>query len=107
MHLILKKALEFYKKNKHTDKKSSLVKVLKKLGDEKKKLQKEMDDRIIKIKNVGYQGPLESVNENRFLDVLKDFLRKEEPTFGQMMKRYKKKGDFIKWFVKSQTRCSI
>ena len=28
----------------------------------KKKLQKEMDD-ISKLRNVGYQGPLESVNE--------------------------------------------
>ena len=36
----IEKALEFYKKNKHTDKKEAFVKVLKKLGDEKKKLAK-------------------------------------------------------------------
>jgi hypothetical protein len=49
----------------------------------------------------------ESVNENRFLDALKDFFRKEEPTFGQMAKRYKKKSDFIKWFVKSQAKQGV
>ena len=52
-------------------------------------------------------GIKESVNENRFLDALKDFFRKEEPTFGQMAKRYKKKSDFIKWFVKSQAKQGV
>src|SRR5210317_906792 len=42
----IEKALEFYKKNKHTDKKEAFVKVLKKLGEEKKKLQQEMDDKV-------------------------------------------------------------
>ena len=60
----IEKALEFYKKNKHTDKKEAFVKVLKKLGEEKKRLQKEMDDAVSsKLRNVGYAGPLESVNE--------------------------------------------
>ena len=36
----IEKALEFYKKNKHTDKKEAFVKVLKKLGDEKKEISK-------------------------------------------------------------------
>ena len=48
------KALDFYKKNKNTDKAKAFVKVLKKLGDEKKKLAKEMDVAVSsKLKNVG------------------------------------------------------
>lgn len=60
----IEKALEFYKKNKHTDKKEAFVKVLKKLGDEKKKLQKEMDIAVSsKLRNVGLSDKFESVNE--------------------------------------------
>jgi len=56
----IEKALEFYKKNKNTDKKEAFVKVLKKLGEEKKRLEKEMDIAVSsKLKNVGYAGPLD------------------------------------------------
>ena len=56
----IEKALDFYKKNKHTDKKDAFIKVLKKLGDEKKKLSKEMDVAVSsKLRNVGYEGPLD------------------------------------------------
>ena len=56
----IEKALDFYKKNKHTDKKDAFIKVLKKLGDEKTKLTKEMDVAVSsKLKNVGYEGPLD------------------------------------------------
>lgn len=60
----IEKALDFYKKNKHTDKKEAFIKVLKKLGDEKKKLEKEMDIAVSsKLKNVGLSDKFESVNE--------------------------------------------
>ena len=56
------KALEFYKKNKHTDKKEPFIKLLKKLGKEKEKLAKELDDKVSGMyKNAEYKG--ESVNE--------------------------------------------
>ena len=48
-------------KNKHTDKKEAFIKVLKKLGDEKKKLAKELDDKVSGMyKDAEYKG--ESVN---------------------------------------------
>ena len=51
------KALEFYKKNKHTDKKEAFVKVLKKLGIEKEKLAKELDMKVSGMyKNAEYKG---------------------------------------------------
>lgn len=60
----IEKALDFYKKNKNTDKAKAFIKVLKQLGDKKKALAKEMDIAVSsKLKNVGYAGPLESVNE--------------------------------------------
>jgi len=53
----IEKALEFYKKNKDTDKKDAFVKVLKKLGEKKKKLAKELDDKVSGMyKNAKYQG---------------------------------------------------
>lgn len=65
----IEKALEFYKKNKHTDKKDAFVKVLKKLGDEKKKLEKEMDVAVSsKLRNVGLSDKFESVNESTGFD---------------------------------------
>ena len=60
----IEKALDFYKKNKGTDKAKAFIKVLKQLGDKKKALAKEMDIAVSsKLRNVGYAGPLESVNE--------------------------------------------
>ena len=51
------KALDFYKKNKDTDKKEAFIKVLKKLGDEKKKLAKELDDKVSGMyKDAEYKG---------------------------------------------------
>ena len=56
----IEKALEFYKKNKHTDKKEAFVKVLKKLGEEKKRLEIEMDNAVSsKLRNIGYEGPID------------------------------------------------
>jgi len=53
----IEKALEFYKKNKHTDKKEAFVKVLKKLGDEKKRLASELDAKVSSMyKNAEYKG---------------------------------------------------
>ena len=59
----IEKALDFYKKNKNTDKKDAFVKVLKKLGEKKKQLAKELDDKVSGMyRNAEYQG--ESVNED-------------------------------------------
>jgi hypothetical protein len=56
------KALEFYKKNKLTDKKDAFVKVLKQLGEKKKALQHELDMKVQSMyKDAEYQG--ESVTE--------------------------------------------
>ena len=56
------KALDFYKKNKHTDKKEPFIKVLKKLGKEKERLAKELDAKVSGMyKNAEYKG--ESVEE--------------------------------------------
>lgn len=56
----IEKALDFYKKNKDTDKKDAFIKVLKKLGTEKKKLASEMEAAVSsKMRNVQYAGPLD------------------------------------------------
>jgi hypothetical protein len=58
----IEKALDFYKKNKNTDKKEPFIKLLKQLGDKKKKLAQELDDKVSGMyRNAEYQG--ESVNE--------------------------------------------
>jgi len=61
----IQKALDFYKKNKNTDKAQAFIKVLKKLGDQKKsyeadikKLYSELDDKISGMyKNAEFNGP--------------------------------------------------
>ena len=59
------KALEFYKKNKHTDKREPFIKLLKKLGKEKESLAKELDMKVSGMyKNAEYKG--ESVNEANY-----------------------------------------
>ena len=51
------KALEFFKKNKHTDKKEPFIKLLKKLGKEKIALAKELDMKVSGMyKNAEYKG---------------------------------------------------
>ena len=51
------KALEFYKKNKHTDKREPFIKLLKKLGKEKESLAKELDMKVSGMyKNAEYKG---------------------------------------------------
>jgi len=51
------KALEFYKKNKNTDKKEPFIKLLKKLGKEKEALAKELDLKVSGMyKNAEYKG---------------------------------------------------
>lgn len=53
----ISKALEFYKKNKHTDKREPFIKLLKKLGDEKLKLAGELDLKVSGMyKNAEYKG---------------------------------------------------
>ena len=53
----ISKALEFYKKNKHTDKKEPFIKLLKKLGKEKESLAKELDMKVSGMyKNAEYKG---------------------------------------------------
>ena len=60
----IEKALEFYKKNKLTDKKDAFVKVLKQLGEKKKALQHELDMKVQSMyRNAEYQG--ESVTEGK------------------------------------------
>ena len=62
----ISKALEFYKKNKHTDKKEPFIKLLKKLGKEKEALAKELDMKVSGMyKNAEYKGESveESINE--------------------------------------------
>lgn len=88
------KALEFYKKNKHTDKKEAFVKVLKKLGKEKERLAKELDMKVSGMyKNAEYQG--ESVNEassepqiiTQLRDVVKNgYKTLKDPKTGKKMK---------------------
>jgi len=61
----IQKALDFYKKNKNTDKAQAFIKVLKKLGDQKKsyeadikKLYSELDDKISGMyRNAEFKGP--------------------------------------------------
>ena len=60
------RALELYKKAKGGNKsynEKNLIKVLKKLGQDKKKLEKEMDDKISSLyKNADYKGPIDELN---------------------------------------------
>ena len=61
----ISKALEFYKKNKHTDKKEPFIKLLKKLGQEKEALAKELDMKVSGMyKNAEYKGESISKNES-------------------------------------------
>jgi|TARA_B110000908_G_scaffold14731_1_gene16882 hypothetical protein len=51
------KALDFYKKNKNTDKREPFIKLLKKLGKEKEALAKELDMKVSGMyKNAEYKG---------------------------------------------------
>jgi len=76
----IEKALDFYKKNKHTDKKDAFVKVLKQLGDKKKKLAQELDDKVSGMyKDAEYQG--ESVNEEKGSGRARG--RRKEPKYKQ------------------------
>jgi len=83
------KALDFYKKNKNTDKAKAFVKVLKKLGDEKKKLAKEMDVAVSsKLKNVGYEGPLDEAMKPSQVRSAIERVKK------QLMRKWKQKGGY-------------
>ena len=89
----IEKALDFYKKNKHTDKKDAFVKVLKQLGDKKKKLAQELDDKVSGMyKDAEYKG--ESVNEEKepkIITQLRDVVKNgyktlKDPKTGKNMK---------------------
>ena len=90
----IEKALDFYKKNKNTDKKEPFIKLLKQLGDKKKKLAQELDDKVSGMyRNAEYQG--ESVNEassepqiiSQLRDVVKNgYKTLKDPKTGKNMK---------------------
>jgi len=89
----IEKALDFYKKNKNTDKKEAFIKVLKQLGDKKKKLAQELDDKVSGMyKDAEYQG--ESVNEEKepkIITQLRDVVKNgyktlKDPKTGKNMK---------------------
>jgi len=90
----IEKALDFYKKNKHTDKKDAFVKVLKQLGDKKKKLAQELDDKVSGMyRDAEYKG--ESVNEEKepqIISQLRDIVKNKQhqslkdPKSGKKMK---------------------
>ena len=98
------KALEFYKKNKHTDKREPFIKLLKKLGKEKEALAKELDMKVSGMyKNAEYKG--ESVNESinisegkhdLILDKLADLVKgaKSFMDIGNQLKKQKIKYSF-------------
>ncbi len=68
----ISKALEFYKKNKHTDKKEAFIKVLKKLGVEKANLAGELDLQVsAKYRDAEYKG--ESISKNESVNEAKKF----------------------------------
>jgi len=65
----ISKAIEFYKKNKHTDKKEAFIKVLKKLGNEKLKLAGELDLKVSGMyKDAEYKGEGIEEGENGLWD---------------------------------------
>ena len=54
----IKKALDFYIKNKETDKAKAFIEVLKKLNKKKQELSQEFDDKISGMyRNAEFQGP--------------------------------------------------
>ena len=64
----IQKTLEVYKKVKGSGKEKTIIKLLKKLNDDKKKFAKEMDMAVSsKLKNVGYEGPLDENEKYRQL----------------------------------------
>ena len=96
------KALEFYKKNKHTDKKEPFIKLLKKLGKEKQKLAKELDDKVSGMyKNAEYKG--ESVNEMAmgFDSMTGLFYLKGVPFTRERVK------EVIQFFMKSKAKSAV
>ena len=81
----IEKALDFYKKNKNTDKKDVFVKVLKQLGEKKKALQNELD---LKVQSMYRNAELkadESVNEEKpglWANIRAKQARGEKPAHG-------------------------
>jgi hypothetical protein len=97
------KALEFYKKNKHTDKKEPFIKLLKKLGKEKERLAKELDDKVSGMyKNAEYKGE-SVVNEMAmgFDSMTGLFYLKGVPFTRERVK------EVIRFFMKSQAKSDV
>jgi len=97
------KALEFYKKNKHTDKKEPFIKLLKKLGKEKERLAKELDDKVSGMyKNAEYKGE-SVVNEMAmgFDSMTGLFYLKGVPFTRERVK------EVIRFFMKSQAKSAV
>ena len=85
----ISKALDFYKKNKNTDKAKAFIKVLKKLGEDKKKLAKEMDVAVSsKLKDVGYAGPLDEAMKPSQVRSAIERMKKV------LMKKWQKRGGY-------------
>jgi len=116
----LKDTLELYKKAKGGNdayKKKNIIKVLYKLNDEKKKLEKEMDDKISSLyKNADYKGPIDegSINEGpsreefriaamairkqaKFRNVSPEQAIQDQLNALKLLQRYIKKGDVKKY----------
>ena len=114
------RALELYKKAKGGNKsynEKNLIKVLKKLGQDKKKLEKEMDDKISSLyKNADYKGPIDegSINEGpsreefriaamaikkqaKFRNVSPEQAIQDQLNALKLLQRYIKKGDVKKY----------
>ena len=91
----IEKALDFYKKNKNTDKKDAFVKVLKKLGEKKNQLAQELDDKVSGMyKNAEYKGEavVNEASEPEDISQLRDIVKNKQhqslkdPKSGKKMK---------------------
>ena len=90
----IEKALDFYKKNKNTDKKEPFIKLLKKLGEKKKQLAQELDDKVSGMyRNAEYKGEsvTEAVSEPEIISQLRDVVKNgyktlKDPKTGKNMK---------------------
>jgi hypothetical protein len=103
----IKDTLELYKKAKGGNdayKKKNIIKVLYKLNDEKKKLEKEMDDKISSLyKNADYKGPIDEsielgkVYPNPYATAFKpeSQIKEEENSVNEMQVVNKKTGKDI------------
>ena len=77
----IEKALDFYKKNKNTDKKEPFIKLLKKLGEKKKQLAQELDDKVSGMyRNAEYKGEavVNEASEPEVISQLRDIVKNKQ-----------------------------